>query len=96
MRLRNFIVAYVLVMAFLLLAVRRPAPRLQNHYSQVVDLTDPAPAKTNSEARSGTRIIFPIRAASWNLGYGADSSRAVDRTAGGDGLESVVGTDFCR
>lgn len=59
MRLRSFIVAYVLVMAFLLLAVRRPAPRPQNHYSQVVDLTDPAPAKTNSEARSGTRIISP-------------------------------------
>ena len=60
MRLHSFIVAYALVMAFLLLAVRRPAPRPQNHYSQVVDLTDPAPAKKmNSEARSGTRIISP-------------------------------------
>jgi kynurenine formamidase len=60
MRLRNFIVAYAFVLAFLLLAVRRPAPRPQNHYSQVVDLTDPAPAKKmNSEARSGTRIISP-------------------------------------
>jgi kynurenine formamidase len=60
MRLRSFIVAYALVMAFLLLAVRRPAPRPQNHYCQVVDLTDPAPAKKmNSEARSGTRIISP-------------------------------------
>jgi kynurenine formamidase len=59
MRLRSFIVAYALVMAFLLLAVRRPAPRPQNRYSRVVDLTDPAPAKTSSEARSGTRIISP-------------------------------------
>ena len=59
MRLRNFIIAYALVMAFLLLAVRRPAPRPQNHYSQVVDLTDPTPAKTSSEASSGTRIISP-------------------------------------
>ena len=59
MRLRNFIIAYALVMAFLLLAVRRPAPRPQNHYSQVVDLTDPTPAKTSPEARSGTRIISP-------------------------------------
>lgn len=59
MRLRNFIIAYALVMAFLLLAVRRPAPRSQNHYSQVVDLTDPTPAKTSPEARSGTRIISP-------------------------------------
>lgn len=59
MRLRSFIVAYALVMAFFLLAVRRPAPRPQNHYSQVVDLTDPAPAKASLEARSGTRIISP-------------------------------------
>lgn len=59
MRFRSFIIAYALVMAFLLLAVRRPAPRPQNHYSQVVDLTDPAPAKMSSEARSGTRIISP-------------------------------------
>ena len=59
MRLRNFIIAYALVMAFLLLAVRRPAPRPQNHYSQVVDLTDPTPTKTSPEARSGTRIVSP-------------------------------------
>ena len=59
MRLRNFIVAYAFVLFFLLLAVRRPAPRPQNHYSQVVDLTDPAPAKISTEARSGTRIISP-------------------------------------
>jgi len=59
MRLRSFIVAYVLVLAFLLMAVRRPTPRPQNHYSHVVDLTDPTPAKANSETRSGTRIISP-------------------------------------
>ena len=59
MRLRNFIIAYARVMAFLLLAVRRPAPRPQNHYSHVVDLTDPTPAKMSPEARSGTRIISP-------------------------------------
>ena len=60
MRFRNFIIAYALVMAFLLIAVRGRAPaRPQNRYSQVVDLTDPARVKTRSEARSGTRIISP-------------------------------------
>jgi kynurenine formamidase len=59
MRLSSFIVAYGVVLAFLLIAVRHPAPRPQNHYSQVVDLTDPTPAKANSETRSGTRIISP-------------------------------------
>ncbi len=59
MRLRSFVLAYGVVLAFLLIAVRHPSPRPQNHYSQVVDLTDPTPAKANSEARSGTRIISP-------------------------------------
>ena len=59
MRLRSFIVAYALVLAFLLMAVQYPAAHPNKHYSQVVDLTDPTPAKTNSRARSGTRIISP-------------------------------------
>jgi kynurenine formamidase len=60
MRFRSFIIAYVLVLATLLLfADRRPAPRPQNRYSQVVDLTDTARMKTGAEARSGTRIISP-------------------------------------
>ncbi len=60
MRSRSFIMAYALVpAAILLFADRRPAPRPQSHYSQVVDLTDAAPVKTGSEARSGTRIISP-------------------------------------
>src|SRR5215472_13056391 len=59
MRLRNFIIAYALVTALLLFAVRRPAPRPQNRYSQVVDLTATTLVKTGSEARSGTRIISP-------------------------------------
>ena len=59
MRLCSFVVAYGVVLAFLLVAVRHPAPHPQNHYSQVVDLTDPTPAKASSEARSGTRIISP-------------------------------------
>ncbi len=59
MRLRNFILAYGVVLAFVLIVVRHPAPRPQNHYSQVVDLTDPTPTKTRSEIRSGTRIISP-------------------------------------
>lgn len=60
MRFRNFIIAYALVMAFLLIAVRgRPPARPENHYSKVVDLTDPGPAKKSSETRSGTRIISP-------------------------------------
>lgn len=59
MRLGSFVVAYGVVLAFLLVAVRHPAPHPQNHYSQVVDLTDPTPAKASSEVRSGTRIISP-------------------------------------
>ncbi len=60
MRSRSFIIAYALLMAAILLfADRRPAPRLQGRYSQVVDLTDTAQVKTDSEARSGTRIISP-------------------------------------
>jgi kynurenine formamidase len=58
MRFRNFIIAYTLVPALLLFAVRRPAPRPQNRYSQVVDLTATTLVKTGSEAR-GTRIISP-------------------------------------
>ena len=59
MRFRGFIIAYVLVPSLLLFAVRRPAPRPQNRYSQVVDLTDTTQVKTGSGARSGTRIISP-------------------------------------
>jgi kynurenine formamidase len=59
MRFRSFIIAYALVPAMLLFAVRRPAPRPQNRYSQVIDLTATMLVKTGSEARSGTRIISP-------------------------------------
>ena len=60
MRFRSFIIAYTLVLAALLLfAEGRAAPRPQNRYSQVVDLTEAALVKTSSEARSGTRIISP-------------------------------------
>jgi kynurenine formamidase len=59
MRLRSFIVSYALVLAILLFAYGRPAPRPQNRYSQVVDLTDTALVKTDSERRSGTSIISP-------------------------------------
>ena len=56
MRLRSFIIAYALAPALLLFAVRRPTPRPENRYSQVVDLTL---GNTGSEARSGTRVISP-------------------------------------
>lgn len=59
MRFRNFIIVYALAPALLLFAVRRPAPRPHNRYSQVVDLTDPTQVKTGSGARLGTRIISP-------------------------------------
>jgi len=59
MRIRSFIIAYALVPALLLFAVGRPAPRLQNRCSQVVDLTAPTLVNMGSEARSGTRIISP-------------------------------------
>lgn len=59
MRFHGFIIACALTLSLLLFADRRPAPRPQNHYSQVVDLTDTTLVKTGSEARSGTRIISP-------------------------------------
>ena len=59
MRFRNFIIVYALAPVLLLFAVRRPAPRPQNRYAQVVDLTASTLVQTGSEARSGTRIISP-------------------------------------
>ena len=60
MRSRSFIIAYVLLTAAILLfADRRPAPRPAGRYSQVVDLTDTAQVKADSETRLGTRIISP-------------------------------------
>jgi kynurenine formamidase len=61
MRIRTFIIAYVLVLAILLFADRRPGPKQQDRYSHVVDLTDgqttAAPQTTATESR--TRIIAP-------------------------------------
>jgi len=59
MRFRGFVITYTLVMAFLLFADQRRALRPQNHYSQVVDLTDATPGKRGSEAKSVARIISP-------------------------------------
>ncbi len=60
MRFRSFIIAYALVLAILLFADRRPAPRPQNRYSQVIDLTDtPAVTKPGAQPQLGTRIISP-------------------------------------
>jgi kynurenine formamidase len=59
MPFRGFIIACALALALLLFADRGPAPRPQNRYSQVVDLTDTARVKAGSEARLGTRIISP-------------------------------------
>ena len=56
MRFRSFIIAYALAPALLLFAIRRPMPRPENRYSHVLDLTL---GNTDSEARSGTRIISP-------------------------------------
>ena len=59
MRFRGFIIVFALMLAVLLFAERRPAPRPQNHYSQVVDLSDPVLVKAGAKASSGTRIISP-------------------------------------
>src|SRR5208337_2394816 len=59
MRFRSLIIACAFAVSLLLFADKRPAPRPQNRYSYVVDLTDTALVKTGSEARSGTRIISP-------------------------------------
>src|SRR5215469_18424574 len=59
MRLRNFVIIYALAPVVLLFAVRRSAPRPQNRYSRVIDLTASTLAKTGSEARTATRIISP-------------------------------------
>jgi kynurenine formamidase len=61
MRIRSFIVAYVLVLAILLFADRRPSSTQQDRYSHVVDLTDGQNAALPhaAAAESRTRIIAP-------------------------------------
>jgi len=56
MRFRSFIIAYALAPALLLFAVRRPMPLPENRYYHGLVLTR---GNTDSEARSGTRIISP-------------------------------------
>lgn len=68
MRFRSFVIAYALVPGLFLFALRRPAPRPQNRYSQVIDLTASALVKTGSQARSETRIIAPAALASGTWG----------------------------
>ena len=68
MRFRSFMIAYALVPGLFLFALRRPAPRPQNRYSQVIDLTASALVRTGSEARSETRIIAPAALASGTWG----------------------------
>jgi kynurenine formamidase len=59
MRFRKIIIVYALAPVLLLFAQRRPVPRPQNRYSQVLDLTAGTPVKTGSKATTGTRIISP-------------------------------------
>lgn len=59
MRFRSFVMAYALVPGLFLFALRRPAPRQESRYSQVVDLTSGTLAKTGSERKSSTSIISP-------------------------------------
>ena len=61
MRIRSFIVAYVLILAILLFADRRPGPKQPDHYSHVVDLTigQSPSAQHLSVKESPTRIIAP-------------------------------------
>ncbi len=60
MRIRSFVIAYILVVAILLFADRRPSLISQTHYSHVVDLTDgPSPANARNIGDSKTRIIAP-------------------------------------
>jgi kynurenine formamidase len=68
MRFRGLIIAFALVLALLLFADQRRAPRPDNRYSQVVDLTDPTAGKTVSQARLATRIISPaaLIAGTWS------------------------------
>jgi kynurenine formamidase len=57
MRIRSFIIAYVLVLAILLFADRRPSSAHQDRYSHVVDLTSGQNAPRAIDAE--TRIIAP-------------------------------------
>ncbi len=60
MRIRSFVIAYILVVAILLFADRRPSPVSQTHYSHVVDLTDgPSAVTARNMTGSKTRIIAP-------------------------------------
>jgi kynurenine formamidase len=59
MRVRSFMIASTLVPGLLLFGLRRPMPRPQNSFSQVVDLTATTLGNTGSQTNSGTRIISP-------------------------------------
>jgi kynurenine formamidase len=62
MRIRSFIIAYVLIVAILLFADRRPNLAKPTHYSHVVDLTEGPASPTAASAKSAeskTRIIAP-------------------------------------
>src|SRR5690348_589840 len=74
MRIRSFIIAYVLVLALLLFADRRPVSPKENRYSHVVDLTV-TDLVTNKSAlmaaqNAGTRIIAPsaLIPGTWSAG----------------------------
>lgn len=54
MRIRSFVIAYVLVLALLLFADRRTVPAQQDRYSHVVDLTDSGQGQSEN-----SRIISP-------------------------------------
>jgi kynurenine formamidase len=61
MRVRSFIIAYILILAILLFADRRPGTTQPNHYSYVVDLTNgqSGAASHGIASESKTRIIAP-------------------------------------
>jgi kynurenine formamidase len=69
MRIRSFIIAYVLVLAILLFADRRPGSNSSDRYSHVVDLTE-AQTAGPSAVGSRTRIISPdaLIPGTWSAG----------------------------
>jgi hypothetical protein len=70
MRIGSFITGYTLVSALLLFALPRLAPRPQNRYSHVVDLTNTAGVKT----QKNSPIAFCLTAAA--LRGSVDHSRS--------------------
>jgi len=89
MRIRSFIIAYVLVLAILLFADRRSVPAQGNRYSHVVDLTGTPNAAELASANSNRCSSFVDTG---DVVCWADSRGAADCASGRHGFGDAAGS----